>query len=73
MDMSICSSYSPPSLSRGTRLSTILADPEVTANLYGSFAYPYWEGELKYIFAVTSGSPSTCGKVHDTDLEIPFY
>ena len=23
---------------------TLLGDPEVTANLYCNFAYPYWEG-----------------------------
>ena len=37
----------------------ILGDPEVTANPYCNFAYLYWEGDLQYIFAVTSGSPST--------------
>ena len=38
----------------------VLGDPEVTANLYFNFAYLYWEGcDLQYIFAVTSGSPST--------------
>ena len=36
-----------------------LGDPEVTANLYCNFAYPYWNGwDSQYIFAVTSGSPS---------------
>ena len=38
----------------------VLGDPEVTANLYCKFTYPYWEGcvNFQYIFAVTSGSPS---------------
>ena len=39
----------------------ILGDPEVTANLYCNFAYPYWEGCVicSILFAVTSGSPSS--------------
>ena len=46
------------------RYSIILGDPEVPANLYCNVAYPSWLGrlrELQYIFAVPSGSPSTCG------------
>ena len=40
----------------------VLGDPEVTANLYCNFAYVSVLGRLRdllYIFAVTSGSPST--------------
>ena len=37
----------------------VLGDQEVTATLYCNFAYLNWEGDLQYIFAVTSGSPST--------------
>ena len=36
-----------------------MGDPEITANLYCNFAYPYWEGCVIYSkFAITSGSPS---------------
>ena len=43
-----------------TKVYTILGDPEVTANLYCNFAYPYWGRlrDLQYIFAVTYEPPS---------------
>ena len=53
-----------------------LGDPEVTANLYCNFAYPYWEvSVICSIFSVTSGSPSTpIVKYHHTyDKHVRCY
>ena len=40
------------------KMSIILGDPEVTANLYCNFVLGRLH-DLQYIFAVTSGSPGT--------------
>ena len=47
-------------VSRWLKMFYLLADTEVTANLYCNFAYLYWEGcaHLQYIYTATSGSPS---------------
>ena len=45
----------------GLGRTLILGDPEVTANIYFNFAYPYGEGCVIAVYIciyVTSGSPS---------------